>query len=193
LFDIVAAGILCLAGIPLLFVLFLITALAFNGRPFFLQERAGYRGKIFRVIKFTTMTAQKDADGNLLPDHQRLTPVGKFFRRTSLDELPQLFNILKGEMSIVGPRPLLPEYLPLYSPEQQQRHNIKPGLTGWAQVNGRTALSWQQKFELDLWYVQHISFKTDLIIIGMTIKHYFNPGEIKRVDQINEKFTGKNP
>ena len=137
---------------------------------FFTQERPGKNGKIFKVIKFKTMTDERDADGNLLPDAQRLTKVGRFVRSTSIDELPQLINVLKGDMALIGPRPLLPQYLPLYSKEQARRHEVRPGITGWAQVNGRNAISWTRKFELDVWYVNHCSFLLDLKIIFMTIK-----------------------
>ena len=126
---------------------------------FFTQERPGKDGKIFQVIKFKTMTDERDTDGNLLPDAQRLTKVGRFVRSTSIDELPQLINVLKGDMALIGPRPLLPQYLPLYSKEQARRHEVRPGITGWAQVNGRNAISWTRKFELDVWYVDHCSLK----------------------------------
>lgn len=128
---------------------------------FFMQERPGKNGKIFKVIKFKTMTDERDVDGNLLPDAQRLTKVGRFVRSTSIDELPQLINVLKGDMALIGPRPLLPQYLPLYSKEQARRHEVRPGITGWAQVNGRNAISWTRKFELDVWYVDHCSFLLD--------------------------------
>lgn len=131
---------------------------------FFTQERPGKDGKIFQVIKFKTMTDERDTDGNLLPDAQRLTKVGRFVRSTSIDELPQLINVLKGDMALIGPRPLLPQYLPLYSKEQARRHEVRPGITGWAQVNGRNAISWTRKFELDVWYVDHCSLKLDVKI-----------------------------
>lgn len=136
---------------------------------FFTQSRPGKNGKIFKLIKFKSMTDERDADGNLLPDAQRLTKVGKFIRSTSLDELPQLINVFKGDMTLVGPRPLLPEYLPLYSKEQARRHEVRPGITGWAQVHGRNAISWQEKFRLDVWYVDHCSLAVDLKIIWLTI------------------------
>lgn len=135
---------------------------------FFTQERPGKNGKIFRVVKFKTMTDERDAAGTLLPDSERMTRVGRFLRKTSLDELPQLFNILRGDMSIVGPRPLLPEYLPLYSREQARRHEIRPGVTGWAQTHGRNAISWKKKFELDVWYVDNVSFALDVKILFLT-------------------------
>lgn len=137
---------------------------------FFTQERPGKGGKIFKVIKFKTMTDERDAEGNLLPDEVRLTKVGKFVRSTSIDELPQLINVLKGDMSIIGPRPLLPQYLPLYSPEQARRHEVRPGITGWAQCHGRNAITWTEKFKLDVWYVDNISFWTDVKVVFITAK-----------------------
>ena len=160
---------------------------------FFTQERPGKGGKIFKVIKFKTMTDERDAEGNLLPDAERLTKVGCFIRSTSIDELPQLINVLKGDMAFVGPRPLLPKYLPLYSPEQARRHEVRPGITGWAQVNGRNAISWQKKFELDVWYVDHCSFLLDLKIILLTIKKVFNQDGINsKTAATMEPFTGNN-
>lgn len=140
---------------------------------FFTQERPGKNGKIFRVIKFKSMTDERDAEGKLLPDAKRLTHVGKFVRVTSIDELPQLINVLKGDMALIGPRPLLPQYLSLYSKEQARRHEVRPGITGWAQVNGRNAISWTKKFELDVWYVDHCSLLLDLRIIVLTVKKVF--------------------
>ena len=137
---------------------------------FFTQERPGKDCKIFKVIKFKTMTDERDADGNLLPDADRLTRVGRFVRSTSIDELPQLINVLKGDMSLIGPRPLLPQYLPLYSPEQARRHEVRPGITGWAQCHGRNAITWTEKFKLDVWYVDNISFWTDVKVVFITIK-----------------------
>ena len=137
---------------------------------FFTQERPGKDGKIFKVIKFKTMTDERDAEGNLLPDADRLTRVGRFVRSTSIDELPQLINVLKGDMSLIGPRPLLPQYLPLYSPEQARRHEVRPGITGWAQCHGRNAITWTEKFKLDVWYVDNISFWTDVKVVFITIK-----------------------
>lgn len=160
---------------------------------FFMQERPGKNGKIFKVIKFKTMTDEKDADGNLLPDAQRLTKVGKFVRSTSIDELPQLINVLKGDMALIGPRPLLPQYLPLYSREQARRHEVRPGITGWAQVNGRNAISWTKKFELDVWYVEHCSFWLDVRIIFLTIKKVFIREGISQEGQATmEYFNGHN-
>lgn len=162
---------------------------------FFLHERPGKNGKIFKVLKFKTMTDERDEKGKLLPDAQRITKAGKFVRSTSIDELPQLWNVLKGDMSLIGPRPLLVQYLPLYSHEQARRHEVKPGITGWAQCHGRNSISWQKKFELDVWYVDHISFKTDCSIVWTTLKKV-----IKRADINNQEgtsatmptFTGNN-
>nr|WP_320990188.1 sugar transferase [Bacteroides sp.] len=160
---------------------------------FFLQERPGRHGKIFKVIKFKTMTDARDVEGNLLPDDKRLTKVGKFVRSTSIDELPQLINILKGDMSFIGPRPLLPQYLPLYNKEQARRHEVRPGITGWAQVNGRNAISWVRKFELDVWYVDHCSFFLDLKIFFLTIKKVFVRESISSDTSVTmEPFTGNN-
>ena len=160
---------------------------------FFLQERPGKDEKIFKIIKFKTMTDERGTDGNLLPDKERLTKVGKFVRSTSIDELPQLINILKGDMSFIGPRPLLPQYLPLYNKEQARRHEVRPGITGWAQVNGRNAISWVRKFELDVWYVDHCSFFLDLKIFFLTIKKVFVREGISSDTSVTmEPFTGNN-
>lgn len=159
----------------------------------FFQERPGKEGKIFRVIKFKTMTDERDTNGNLLPDAQRMTKVGRFVRSTSIDELPQLINVLKGNMALIGPRPLLPQYLPLYSKEQARRHEVRPGIMGWAQVNGRNAISWSKKFELDVWYVDHCSFLLDLKIIFMTIKKVFvREGINSDTSATMEAFNGYN-
>ncbi len=155
---------------PLLIIVSLLLALANGGNPFFVQFRPGKGGKIFSIIKFKTMTDERNSSGELLPDSERLTLIGKIIRKTSLDEIPQLINVFKGEMSIVGPRPLLPQYLSIYSPEQYKRHLVKPGITGWAQINGRNAISWTNKFELDVWYVEHISFLLDFKILLKTIQ-----------------------
>lgn len=160
---------------------------------FFTQDRPGKNGKIFKVIKYKTMTDERDADGNLLPDADRLTKVGRFVRSTSVDELPQLINVLKGDMALIGPRPLLPQYLPLYSPEQARRHEVRPGITGWAQINGRNAISWTKKFEYDVWYVDHCSFLLDLKIVFLTIKKVFIREGITQEGQATmEFFNGKN-
>ncbi|TKI69892.1 sugar transferase [Sulfurimonas crateris] len=162
------------------------------GRPiFFIQKRPGYKEKIFSIYKFRTMTNEKDINGELLSDEQRLVGVGKFIRSTSLDELPQLFNVLKGEMSFVGPRPLLVEYLEFYSNEQKRRHDVKPGITGWAQVNGRNAISWEQKFELDTWYVDNRSFLLDIKILWITFKNVIQRVDISSSSSATiEKFKG---
>ncbi|WP_374449299.1 sugar transferase [Cloacibacterium normanense] len=164
-------------GLLLLSPLFLTIAISLffanNGKPFFFQTRPGKNGKLFRIIKFKTMNDKKDASGNLLPDADRLTPFGAFLRKTSLDEIPQLLNVIKGDMSLIGPRPLLPSYLPLYNDFQRRRNEVKPGITGWAQVNGRNAISWERKFELDVWYVDHMSFLLDLRILLLTVKKVF--------------------
>lgn len=159
----------------------------------FTQIRPGKNGRLFKVMKFKTMTDERDENGNLLPDAQRLTKTGKFIRSTSLDELPQLFNVLKGDMALIGPRPLLPQYLPLYSKEQARRHDVRPGITGWAQVHGRNAISWKKKFELDVWYVDHCSFWLDLKIILLTVKKVVvREGIIKEGQATTEFFNGNN-
>ena len=160
---------------------------------FFLQERPGKNGKIFRVIKYKTMTDERDEQGQLLPDEKRLTAAGRFVRSTSIDELPQLFNVLKGDMSLIGPRPLLPQYLTLYSKEQARRHEVRPGISGWAQCHGRNTISWTQKFEYDVWYVDHLSFWTDLKIIGLTIKSVVKRSGISEEGHATkEPFNGHN-
>ena len=166
-FIISLLGIILLS--PFLVILGLIILFAFGSPVFFIQIRPGFLGKPFNFFKFRTMTNTKNSDGDLLPDKNRLTPLGSFLRKTSLDELPSLWNVLKGDMSLVGPRPLLMEYLPLYSKEQMRRHEVKPGITGWAQINGRNAISWVEKFELDVWYVENQSFWLDIRILLLTI------------------------
>ena len=159
----------------------------------FTQTRPGKNGRLFKVMKFKTMTDERDENGNLLPDAQRLTKTGKFIRSTSLDELPQLFNVLKGDMALIGPRPLLPQYLPLYSKEQARRHDVRPGITGWAQVHGRNAISWKKKFDLDVWYVDHCSFWLDLKIILLTVKKVIIREGITQEGQATaEYFNGNN-
>jgi undecaprenyl phosphate N,N'-diacetylbacillosamine 1-phosphate transferase len=166
--------------------------IANSGKPFFFQRRPGKNEKIFKVIKFKTMNDRKDKQGNLLPDADRLTPIGRFVRKTSLDEVPQLLNVIKGDMSIVGPRPLLEEYLPLYNPTQKLRHSVKPGITGWAQVNGRNAISWKQKFEYDVWYVNNIGFLLDFRILLLTVRNVAKSEGISSGTSVTmEKFTGK--
>jgi len=160
---------------------------------FFFQERPGKDAKIFKVIKFKTMTDERDADGNLLPDGDRLTKVGRFVRSTSIDELPQLINVLKGDMALIGPRPLLPQYLSLYSPEQMRRHEVRPGISGWAQCYGRNAISWTEKFKLDVWYVDHCTLLTDLKVIWITLKKVVRRDGISEEGQATmEPFNGNN-
>ena len=154
---------------PLLLLLTLLGAIFMKGNPFFTQERPGWHEKIFRLVKFRTMTCETDADGKPLPDEQRLVPYGKFLRKTSLDELPELFNILVGDMSIIGPRPLLVQYLPRYNEAQRHRHDVRPGLTGYAQSHGRNAITWEQRFEMDVWYTRNVTFRVDLSIFFHTI------------------------
>ena len=169
--DFSIALMVLLAISPVLLVITILLYVFNEGAgAFFLQERPGLHGKIFKIIKFKTMNERKDASGRLLPDVQRITKFGRFVRNTSIDELPQLFNVLKGDMALIGPRPLLVKYLPLYSKEQMRRHDVRPGISGWAQCHGRNNLSWTKKFELDVWYVDHISLKTDLVVIFTTIK-----------------------
>ena len=188
--------VFCMLAIigPILFLITLWLHFANKGAgAFFTQERPGRNGKIFKVIKFKTMTDERDVNGDLLPDEQRLTKVGKLIRSTSVDELPQLINVLKGDMALIGPRPLLPQNLPLYNKEQARRHEVRPGITGWAQVNGRNAISWAKKFELDVWYVDHCSFILDLRIIVLTIKKVFvREGISSETSATMEPFTGNN-
>ena len=175
------------------FFLFIIILLYFandGAGVFFLQERPGLHSKIFKVIKFKTMSEKKDLTGTLLPDIQRITPIGHFVRKTSLDEIPQLINVLKGDMSLIGPRPLLVKYLPLYSTEQIRRHNVRPGISGWAQCHGRNTLSWTEKFKLDVWYVDHVSFITDVKVVFITIKNVLMRKDIdNKVNNGSGKFT----
>lgn len=194
LIDFTIVFIVLLVIWPILLVITLWLHFANKGAgAFFTQERPGKNGKIFKVIKYKTMTDERDVNGNLLPDADRLTPVGKFVRSTSIDELPQLINVLKGDMALIGPRPLLPQYLSLYSKEQARRHEVRPGITGWAQVNGRNAISWTKKFELDVWYVDHCSFGLDLKIIFLTIKKVFIREGISQEGQATiEPFNGHN-
>lgn len=171
--DITLAVVAFVLASPLFIFLIILLSVLNQGKPFFFQLRTGKNKKIFKIIKFRTMNDRKDKNGNLLPDDKRLTPAGRFIRKTSLDELPQLINIIKGEMSLVGPRPLLPEYLPLYNKHQNRRHLVKPGITGWAQINGRNNIEWQEKFNLDVYYVKNINFFLDLKILVTTIKKVF--------------------
>jgi lipopolysaccharide/colanic/teichoic acid biosynthesis glycosyltransferase len=187
-FFISLIAIICISPILLLFIILLHFANKGAG-VFFYQERPGKDGKIFKVIKFKSMTDEKDENGVLLPNDQRVTKVGKFIRKFSIDELPQLFNILKGDMALIGPRPLLKRYLELYTPEQARRHEVRPGMTGWAQVNGRNNISWTEKFKLDVWYVDHCSLWLDIKIVFMTIKNVFAG---KDVSVVSGSFDGTN-
>lgn len=168
--DLLAGTALLILFSPVMFFIIVLQLFFHKGKIFFKQQRPGYKGKLFSILKFKTMSDSLDENGNLLPDVKRLTPWGSFLRKTSLDELPQLINIVKGDMSMVGPRPLLVEYLTLYNERQNRRHNVRPGVTGWAQVNGRNAISWDQKFELDIWYVEHVSLWLDIKILFRTLK-----------------------
>jgi undecaprenyl phosphate N,N'-diacetylbacillosamine 1-phosphate transferase len=190
-FDRLSALIVLMITLPILILAFVSLLIAHRGKVWFVQERPGKDGKIFKIVKFKTMNDTTDADGNLLPDDTRLTWVGKFIRKTSLDELPQLLNVLMGDMSIVGPRPLLPEYLPLYDDQQKKRHLARPGITGWAQVNGRNSISWQEKFALDTWYVEHASFALDIKILFLTVAKVVKAEGISgQSTQTMEKFRG---
>ena len=170
IFDIVGSVVGLVLLLPILLFTGILLAIANHGCPFFLQYRPGKNEEIFRIVKFKTMTDKRDESGKLLPDSERIHPIGRFVRSTSVDELPQMINVLLGQMSFIGPRPLLKEYLPLYTSEQACRHKVRPGITGWAQVNGRNAISWEQKFEYDVWYLNHLNFRLDLKIIWMTIQ-----------------------
>ena len=192
-FDFIAALINLLIVSPLLLTLIIILAISNNGKPFFYQLRTGKNGKLFTIIKLKTMNDKTDNEGNLLPVKERITKIGDFCRKYSLDEIPQLLNILKGDMSLVGPRPLLPKYLPLYDERQNRRHEVIPGITGWAQVNGRNAISWEQKFEFDVYYVDNQSFLLDLKIIFMTINKVINRKDVNYSDNEDMPiFTGTN-
>lgn len=192
--DIVASGgVLLVLSVPLALVTMWLHFANKGAGAFFRQERPGKDGKIFKVLKYKTMTDERDSEGNLLPDEKRLTRVGRFVRSTSIDELPQLWNVLKGDMSLIGPRPLLVQYLPLYSKEQARRHDVRPGITGWAQCHGRNAISWKKKFELDVWYVDHISFITDCKVVLTTIQKVFKREGISAEGQATvEAFNGHN-
>ncbi|MBQ4819549.1 sugar transferase [Aquimarina sp. MMG016] len=193
LFDFTASfvGILLLS--PIILVLIVLLSIANKGKAFFLQPRPGKNESIFKIIKFKSMNDNKDENGELLPFEQRITKTGAFIRKYSLDEIPQLFNVLKGDMSLIGPRPLLVKYLPLYNDFQKKRHDVRPGITGWAQINGRNAISWDQKFKLDVWYTEHISLKTDIKILLLTIKKVFFKEDINSGKNVNmPTFTGNN-
>ncbi len=191
LLDLVIAVLAFLFFLPFFIAIYILLLLKTENGVFFKQQRPGLNGEIFTVFKFKTMTDEKDAEGSLLPDDQRLTNLGKFIRATSLDEIPQLLNVIKGDMSLVGPRPLLVKYLPLYNDFQKRRHEVKPGITGWAQVNGRNAISWEQKFEYDVWYVDNISFILDIKILLLTaLKVVKRSGISSGTNATMETFTG---
>ena len=189
--DIIIASVSLLILSPVIISITIILAFANGGNPFFFQTRVGKYEKQFRIIKFRTMNNKRDSDGNLLSDEERLTSVGKFIRSTSLDEIPQLFNVATGDMALIGPRPLLVSYIPLYNERQRKRHNVLPGITGWAQVNGRNSISWENKFEHDVWYVENISFLLDLKILILTFWKVIKRDDISSADcATREPFTG---
>lgn len=191
-FCLALVALVCLSWLLIIVAVWLSVANKGAG-AFFSQERPGKDGRIFRLLKFKSMTDERDSEGRLLPDAQRLTPAGRFVRATSIDELPQLINVLRGDMALIGPRPLRVHYLPLYSPEQMRRHEVRPGISGWAQVNGRNGITWTQKFELDVWYVDHVSFLLDLKIIFMTIAKVFKREGISSETSVTmEDFKGNN-
>ena len=190
-FDFFASLLLLLLLSPLICLIILLSLFINSGNVIFIQRRPGKNGKLFNIYKFQTMTNKKDTTGNLLSDSERITRFGRFLRSTSIDELPQLFNVLQGDLSIVGPRPLLEEYLPLYNKKQKKRHLVKPGITGWAQVNGRNAISWQEKFNYDVYYASHVSFCLDLKILILTVKKVINSQGISQSDHVTmKKFDG---
>ena len=192
-FDLSLAAIGFVLSLPFFFIIILLLLIANRGKVFFSQTRPGKGGKPFKIVKFKTMNDQKDASGNLLGDDVRLTTVGKWVRKLSLDEIPQLLNVLKGDMSLIGPRPLLMEYIPLYNDYQMRRHEVRPGITGWAQVNGRNAISWEKKFELDVYYVYHLSFAMDVKILLMTVFKVFKSEGISSDTSVTmQKFKGNN-
>lgn len=191
LIDLLISLSILIILLPLMLIITITLLILNHGSPFFIQIRPGKKEVIFKIIKFKTMNDRKDSQGNLLPDSERLTKFGKFLRKTSLDEIPQLLNVVKGDMSLIGPRPLLVDYLPLYNVQQKKRHDVRPGITGWAQVNGRNAISWQKKFEYDAWYVDNISWLLDIKIILMTIKKVINSESVNYSNTVTmEKFTG---
>lgn len=193
LLDFLIALLACLFLLPLFLLIALLLLIANRDNPFFLQLRPGKNGKLFNIIKFKTMNDRRDKNGELLSDSERLTPIGKIVRKTSMDEIPQFINVLKRDMSLIGPRPLLPEYLKLYTPQQQKRHNVRPGITGWAQVNGRNDISWNKKLELDVWYVEHVSFLLDLKIIWLTFLKVIKSEGINTANMATtEPFNGSN-
>lgn len=189
--DLIISSVVLIALLPIFLIILCVLGIANQGSPFFVQPRPGKNGRIFYIIKFKTMNDKRDKNGHLLSDAERLTRMGNFIRKTSLDEIPQLINVLKGDMSLIGPRPLLVEYLPLYSTEQMRRHEVKPGITGWAQVNGRNAISWEEKFHFDVWYVDHLSFWLDLNILFKTIQKIIKRDGINATGHATtERFTG---
>lgn len=191
--DLVLSTFLFVLVFPIFLILICVLLINNRGSAFFFQKRPGKGGVVFKVIKFKTMNDRRGADGHLLPDAVRLTPLGKMVRKTSLDEIPQLLNVIRGEMSLIGPRPLLPEYLPLYNETQMRRHNVRPGITGWAQVNGRNAISWQQKFDYDVWYVDHLSFALDVKIFMMTFMKVLKSEDVNSSTAATmERFQGNN-
>lgn len=191
LIDVIVSAMALLVLLPVLLLLVIVLAMANLGNPFFVQSRPGRNERIFTLVKIKTMNDRLDSNGVLLPDIDRLTPIGRLVRRTSLDELPQLWSVLKGDMSLIGPRPLLMEYLPLYNDQQRRRHAVRPGITGWAQVNGRNTLSWKKKFEYDVWYVDNLSFGLDCKIMALTIQKVLKSEGISSVSSATmEKFTG---
>ncbi len=183
LIDIIISSATLLLLSPVIIIIIILLFIANRGRPFFFQERIGKKERLIKIVKFKSMNDKKDEAGNLLPDKIRLTAAGAFVRKTSLDELPQLINVLKGDMSLVGPRPLLPKYLPLYSEEQRQRHSVNPGITGWAQINGRNSISWYEKFKLDVYYVKNISFVLDIKILLLTVLKVVNKEGINQTEE----------
>jgi len=193
IFDFMAALIGLIVLSPLIIVITILLFILNNGKPFYFQNRPGYKEKIFRIIKFKTMNDKKNEAGELLPDFERTTLVGKFIRKTSIDEIPQLINVFLGHMSLVGPRPLLPEYLPLYNENQKRRHDVKPGITGWAQINGRNSILWTKKFEHDVWYVDNATVLLDIKILLLTVKKVLIPQGINATEKYNmEEFNVKN-
>jgi undecaprenyl phosphate N,N'-diacetylbacillosamine 1-phosphate transferase len=193
LFDIVFALIILFFSLPLTILITILLFIVNSGKPFFIQARPGKDERIFKLIKFKTMNDNKDSNGNLLSDKQRMTSMGNFVRKTSIDEIPQMLNVLKGDMSLIGPRPLLVQYLPLYNETQKKRHLVRPGITGWAQVNGRNAINWQKKFELDVWYVENQCFSLDIKIFFRTIKNILISEGINQAGQVTaEAFKGNN-
>ena len=193
LFDIVVALVVLAVFSPVLLISGLVLVLQLKKSPFFIQERPGLKGEVFKIVKFQTMLDTRNEKGELLPNNERITPFGGFLRKSSIDELPQLFNVLKGDMSIIGPRPLLVDYLPLYSEEQRKRHDVRPGITGWAQVNGRNAISWDQKFKYDVYYTKNVSLILDLKVLYLTVLKVLKASDIQSSASVTmERFTGNN-